>query len=65
MYFCGHAQMIAFSCVQSLSYIADDNCVILFQHFDVEPGEVFLDSWVGRVERIMDKVVLRFPDGAM
>ena len=34
------------------------------QYWDTEPGDVYLDSWVGKIERIVENVTLKFPDGA-
>ena len=37
---------------------------MLFQFWDPEPGDVTLDSWVGKIECTNEQVFLDFSDGA-
>ena len=34
------------------------------QYFDIDPGDVYLNSWIGKIEQVVDQVTLVFPDGA-
>ncbi|XP_048248264.1 (E3-independent) E2 ubiquitin-conjugating enzyme-like [Haliotis rufescens] len=45
-------------------YNIDSKSLDPITEFDTDPGEVTLDSWVGRIETVNEDVTLLFPDGA-
>ena len=36
----------------------------MIKAFEPDPGDVCLDMWVGKIEKISDKVTVQFADGA-
>ncbi|ELU16979.1 hypothetical protein CAPTEDRAFT_224111 [Capitella teleta] len=42
----------------------DSRHLVPLKFWDTEPGDIYLDSWVGKIESIVESVTLKFPDGA-
>jgi len=36
---------------------------MLFQSWEIDPGDVYLDSWVGKIDAITETLHVSLPDG--